>query len=154
MTDLVNNENFGLEEELETKPKRGRGRPRKGEEDTGPKQVSRKRRPMYVAGKYPLTEAVYNEGHAGVALEMLENGYFDYQIAASFGIHPGTLCRWKNEHPDFKKAWEIGEAACHAFWTNRLREQALSGKEEGFKYTMASLNNRFSYAWRHGTNVC
>src|SRR5690606_28871655 len=73
--------------------------------------------------------------------------------AASFGIHPGTLCRWKNEHPDFKKAWEIGEAACHAFWTNRLREQALSGKEEGFKYTMASLNNRFSYAWGQGSNV-
>lgn len=101
----------------------------------------------YTTGWGPLNEAILTNGHAIVALELLANGYFDYQIAAQFGVSIRTLHYWKDNHPDLKKAWELGEAACHSFWTLRLQHMALTGDEAGYKATMAILNNRFRYDW-------
>lgn len=118
-----------------------------------PKTRKIKRRMRYMPNSKSLREAIFTNGHAMMALDLLREGYFDYEIAAQFGIHPDTIGRWKNQHPDFKAAWDIGEPACMAFWSIRLREMALTGDEAGFKSTMCILNNRFRAHFGVGTNT-
>ena len=45
------------------------------------------------------------EGLARV-LEWVSEGREDKQIAKLIGIHPGTLCEWKNSYPEFGEAFK------------------------------------------------
>jgi hypothetical protein len=62
--------------------------------------------------------------------EWVSDGIFEYEIAARLGIHPSTLCDWKNEFPEFSEAFKVGLKRRHHNVKNALYQKCI-----GFEYT-------------------
>jgi hypothetical protein len=98
-------------------------------------------------GKYKdgtIQEAIYEESHPEKLLELLKLGKLDCEIAASFGISTRTMLRWKDEHDNFKSAYELGKPACEAWWIE-FGKTGMSGKVKGYNFNswVAFMNNKF-----------
>lgn len=93
----------------------------------------------------------YEESHPGKLIELMEQGRLDAEIYASFGISERTFYRWLKEHPDLAEAREIGMPKCEAWWLAKIRTHIEAGDDDGFKYAIGIMNNKFG--WGKGENA-
>lgn len=100
-----------------------------------------------------VVEPDYLESHPERLVSLLKEGRLDFHICTEFGISRDTFYRWKKEHPDFLKAYNIGAPACEAYWFKKIEEMASDGHDKGFKPTIAVLNNKFGWGQEEGHRV-
>lgn len=73
------------------------------------------------------------------------NGLEQQQIAHNIGITPKTLCTWKNQYPEIKKAIAVGKEVADLAIENALFSKALRGDTGAMIFY---LKNRKPKEWR------
>ncbi len=97
----------------------------------------------YVPGN--VAEQEYTESHPQRLVELMQDGKLDCEIYSEFGITKKTFYLWRNEKPEFAKAFELGFPRCEAWWVTRMRDCWLRGDDKGFKYCISIMNNKFGW---------
>lgn len=84
--------------------------------------------------------------------DLMEKGYWDYEIIAVFEVSKTTFYRWIRENPEFQEAHEIGKNKRAAFWT-QLGRNAVLNKEKDFQFKpwISFMNNQMQdFGWGTG----
>lgn len=90
----------------------------------------------------------YREDYAQTAFQIAQTGCTEYELARYMGVHPTTIDRWKNEHPEFKQAIKdaklvadskvqraLYERACGYTHKELQTMEGIDGKGEPYSYT-------------------
>lgn len=101
-------------------------------------------------GKYKdgeVLEPEYVQSHPEQLLVLMGEGKLDCQIYAHFKICKDTYYQWINEHPEFRKAHDIGLPQCEAWWI-QWGMRGMQGQIKGFNFNswIAFMNNKFKWA--------
>ena len=115
-------------------------------------------RGKYVHGE--VHEPDYSASHAERMLPLMEQGLFNAEIAAQFGIALRTFYMWREEREEFRKAYEIGRPKRFAWWLTIGRTRLEEKGDKGYKFWVTIMNNMFSeegwtseYSKNSGTQI-
>lgn len=89
----------------------------------------------------------YDPSFTDQAIEFLSQGYSLMALAGHFGVTRKTIYNWKESHPDFAEAVEIGQAKGLLSWEQDYRTFAKTGDGNATAYVFA-LKNRAPDEWR------
>lgn len=103
----------------------------------------------YIDGK--VDEPEYESSHPEKLLQCLKQGMLDCEIYAAFNISKATFYRWRNEHPEFNRAYEIGFPHCESHWLV-YGKKGMQGEIKGFNFNswISFMNNKFT--WKKDTS--
>ena len=80
-----------------------------------------------------IEDPIYKSHHPDKLMDLMAKGKFNAQICTFFKISERTFERWRHDHEDFLKAYEIGEPQRESFWID-YGVEGLQGKIKGFNY--------------------
>lgn len=89
----------------------------------------------------------YDPSYCEHAIEFLAEGYSLGALAGSLSVTRKTIYNWKDAHPEFAEAVEIGQAKGLLSWERDYRSFAKSGDGNATAYVFA-LKNRGADEWR------
>lgn len=93
---------------------------------------------------YTLPDKKYKPEYAEKAVELMGQGYLDYELAAHFKVSVNTISNWKKEHPEFKEAWEIGDPMCFSWWLGEGKTRYMDS-DKGMKFWSSIMRHRFGW---------
>jgi hypothetical protein len=100
----------------------------------------------------PLFQSKYQPEFPRLLVEHMEQGGSFEAFAGRVGCARSTVYAWLERHAEFAEAYEIGKAACLAWWEEVLRRQAAHGTGNATALLFA-LMNRFPDLWKDKRNV-
>ena len=92
----------------------------------------------------------YKPKYCALLVDMMKQGKSYQQVAAEIGVSKVTMWRWRDKHPDFDEACQLGSVQSCAWWEN----EAMSGLHDKDKpkhwatmmmYTMKCRFKDFGY---------
>ncbi len=92
----------------------------------------------------PFYESEYKPEYCQLAINILANGESYAAVCAEIGVCRTTLYNWRDTHPDFAKALNIGIQKSQRDW-ERLGRRGIEGDIDKFSATpwVFTMKNRF-----------
>lgn len=94
----------------------------------------------------------YTEDRCLELQELMAKGYFNTWIAAEWKIDEDTFYEWRNVHPEFQAAYNIGMARRTVWWERKGMELMEAGSNKSFNYWIAFMNMHHNYKPTEGRN--
>jgi len=92
-----------------------------------------------------ISENLYCKSHPAQLLELMSLGMLDCEIYAEMNIKKATFYLWRQEHDDFKEAFELGLSRCEAFYVKKIKECWINGDDKGIRYCELIMKNKFGW---------
>lgn len=96
--------------------------------------------------KKPRRPSPFKEEFIAQAVKLCNLGATDSEIADFFGVCRMTIWNWKNAHPDFAEAMELGKAIADARVERSLYQMAIGYEQEEVKIFMPAGADEPVYA--------
>lgn len=93
---------------------------------------------------------VYSPDLCDKLFDLMCLGYTDCQIYTEFGVSEATFYRWKNEHPEFKEAYDRGYPEAEKVWMQKGMDFMVDGNKGAYMYWITFMNRKFK--WSRNTN--
>lgn len=91
-----------------------------------------------------MADKVYNETICAKAIEVLSNGESLVAVAAELGVSRQTIYDWKDKHPEFNEAVQLGLARSQRYW-EQMGHDGTVGTNKDFSATpwVFTMKSRF-----------
>ena len=94
----------------------------------------------------------YDPAYCDQIIAHMQDGASMLSFAAEIGVSRATLNVWKDEHPEFLEAVEVGKAKCAAWWEKQARASATTGTGNG-TLVIFGLKNMGRDEWYEKTHT-
>lgn len=79
-------------------------------------------------------------------LSLMQKGYSNLRVCASWGISTTTFYQWRKDYPDFDNAYQIGNTAGEAEWEDIIKNLALGKLKGNVTAALAYCNRKYHWA--------
>ena len=85
-------------------------------------------------------------------LDHMKSGLSANAFAGVIGVHRYTLQRWRDQHKEFKEAYDVGTDASLLFW-EKMGRSGAAGKLKNFNTGAWVFNMKNRFFWRDRQEV-
>lgn len=89
----------------------------------------------------------YREEYNDLLIQHMEKGFCFSTFACSIRVSRKTLYNWEKRFPDFREAFEIGEAKALAYY-EQIGIKGMLGKIKHFNVRLYRLTMMNRFGWR------
>ena len=100
-----------------------------------------------------MSKNLYKVKYCNELVEFMGQGYSIEAFAGSVGVCRDTIYNWRNDHIEFKEAFDEGKAAQLLWHEEQLRIHTAEGSKGNTNALIFSMKNRFRDQWSDSKDI-